>query len=71
MQDVLHRLSPPSASAGRPRFSLVWKLVFLPRESSGSQNMCIARPQWGPVTSFASAARVDAVKRAIAIQQSE
>ena len=27
-QDVLHRVSAPSASAeGRPRYSLVWKLV--------------------------------------------
>ncbi len=25
------RLSPPSAAAGRPRYSLVWKLVMLPK----------------------------------------
>ena len=25
-QDVLHRLSPPSTKAGRPRYSLVWKV---------------------------------------------
>ena len=25
-QDVLHRLSPPSRQAGRPRYSLVWKV---------------------------------------------
>lgn len=29
-QDVLHRVSAPSAAAGgRPRYSLVWKLVSL------------------------------------------
>ena len=25
-QDVMHRLSPPSKAAGRPRYSLVWKV---------------------------------------------
>ena len=25
-QDVMHRLSPPSSAAGRPRYSLVWKV---------------------------------------------
>ncbi|GAB4818432.1 hypothetical protein N2152v2_005478 [Parachlorella kessleri] len=35
-QDILHRVSPPSAAAdGRPRFSLVWKLALLPRGGSG------------------------------------
>jgi probable phosphoglycerate mutase len=30
-QDVLHRLSTPSRRAGRPRYSLVWKLALVPR----------------------------------------
>ncbi|KIY93965.1 hypothetical protein MNEG_13997 [Monoraphidium neglectum] len=30
-QDAVHRLSAPSAGAGRPRYSLVWKLVMLPK----------------------------------------
>ena len=31
-QDVLHRVTAPSAAAGgRPRYSLVWKLVSLAR----------------------------------------
>jgi hypothetical protein len=33
-QDVLHRVSCPSLSARRPRYSLVWKLVFSPRGGS-------------------------------------
>jgi probable phosphoglycerate mutase len=33
-QDVLHRISTPSLSAHRPRYSLVWKLVFVPRTTS-------------------------------------
>ena len=31
-QDVLHRVSTPSMLARRPRYSLVWKLLFVPRE---------------------------------------
>ena len=34
-QDVTHRVSPPSALAGRPRYSLVWKLVFFPKRAVG------------------------------------
>jgi hypothetical protein len=30
-QDVLHRVSCPSLLARRPRYSLVWKLIFSPR----------------------------------------
>jgi hypothetical protein len=67
LQDVLHRLSAPSAAAQRPRFSLVWKLVLVPR--SPQQAACLARPEWGVPTSFASAARVDAVRRAVLSQQ--
>lgn len=61
-QDMLHRVSAPSAAAGgRPRYSLVWKMAFLPREPG--QRCCIARPEWGLPTSIGSAARVDAIKR--------
>ena len=37
-QDVVHRLSTPSLKAGRPRYSLVWKLVFVPK--SPQQQVC-------------------------------
>lgn len=62
-QDVLHRLSAPSREAKRPRFSLVWKLVFLP--SSSGQSCCIARPEWGAPVYFGSAARVRELRDAI------
>lgn len=35
-QDVTHRVSPPSHLARRPRYSLVWKLVFMPKVSDAS-----------------------------------
>lgn len=50
------RLSAPSAAAGRPRYSLVWKLVMLPKQAGGSCSL--ARPEWGPPTYFGSAADV-------------
>lgn len=66
-QDLMHRVSAPLAPAGaRPRFSLVWKLALLPRRPG--QALCLARPEWGPPASFGSAARVDAVKRALAAE---
>ena len=59
-QDVLHRVSTPSLLAGRPRYSLVWKLVFVPRDvASKAGHPCemddrglpggetICRPEWG------------------------
>ena len=60
-QDITHRLSAPSASAGRPRYSLVWKLLFHPR--SEGQRCSIARPEWGRPTAFGSAARVEQLGR--------
>ena len=36
-QEVLHRVSTPSLTARRPRFSLVWKLVFFPRAQPQGQ----------------------------------
>lgn len=56
-QDVLHRLSPPTPHAPEPRYSLVWKLVFLPQHAS--QECRLAQPEWGPPTAFGSAARLE------------
>lgn len=67
-QDIMHRVSAPLPAAGpRPRFSLVWKLALLPR--APGQALCVARREWGPPTSFGSAARVDAVKRHLAAER--
>ncbi len=64
-QDVLHRVSAPSVLAnGRPRYSLVWKLVFFPKHhcTQGS----IARSEWGSPANIGSAAKVQQVLKAIA-----
>jgi hypothetical protein len=57
-QDALHRVSAPSAAAGRPRYSLVWKLLFVPRRRAspgeaqlgalGQPRESVSRPEWGP-----------------------
>ena len=44
---VLHRVSTPSLLARRPRYSLVWKLLFVPRAPSHAPET-ICRPEWGP-----------------------
>ena len=63
LQDILHRVSTPSQVAGsRPRYSLVWKLVFMPR---AEQQCCIAKASWGPPTALGSAARVESIKRSM------
>lgn len=63
-QDILHRVSTPSQVAGsRPRYSLVWKLVFMPRVAE--QQCCIAKASWGPPTALGSAARVESIKRSM------
>jgi len=51
-QDVLHRVSAPSREAGRPRFSLVWKLVM---ESSAGGCPALLRRGWGRPCTFGSA----------------
>ncbi|KAG5187251.1 hypothetical protein JKP88DRAFT_348002 [Tribonema minus] len=61
------RVSTPSQTAQRPRYSLVWKLVFHPRsgggggggggDSAAGESLKITKPEWGPVTAFGSAAR--------------
>tara|TARA_B100000767_G_scaffold248471_1_gene249396 strand:- start:278 stop:430 length:153 start_codon:yes stop_codon:yes gene_type:complete len=45
-QDVLHRVSTPSMLARRPRYSLVWKLIFVPRQPKphGGAPETICRP---------------------------
>eukprot|EP00803_Ostreobium_quekettii_P005945 evm.model.scf_1775.4 EVM.evm.TU.scf_1775.4 scf_1775:24224-27288(+) len=55
-QDIWHRVSTPSQLAKRPRYSLVWKLAYLP--TVPGQHMCIARKEWGPPSYFGSCARV-------------
>ncbi|KAL1511273.1 hypothetical protein AB1Y20_006081 [Prymnesium parvum] len=55
-QDVFHRLSTPSMLARRPRYSLVWKLLFIPQHDAslreGDDNEgrpeTICRQEWGP-----------------------
>jgi hypothetical protein len=56
--DIAHRISPPSALAGQPRYSLVWKLVFFPVERPGRAppESTLARPEWGPPTRLGSSA---------------
>eukprot|EP00658_Telonema_sp_P-2_P006618 TRINITY_DN12501_c0_g1_i3.p1 TRINITY_DN12501_c0_g1~~TRINITY_DN12501_c0_g1_i3.p1 ORF type:complete len:385 (+),score=90.56 TRINITY_DN12501_c0_g1_i3:231-1385(+) len=49
-QDMTHRICAPSAAAGRPRYSLVWKLVFLPKEKESA--MSIQRAGLGKMTLF-------------------
>ena len=66
-QDVPHRLSPPAACAGRPRYSLVWKLLFCPRD--GGQRCCIARPEWGRPIPFGSDARVAQLRRDLQLRR--
>eukprot|EP00793_Prasinoderma_coloniale_P004158 PRCOL_00006334-RA len=58
-QDVKHRVSPPSANAKRPRYSLVWKLAFYPHpggagygdkdttEATRRGHYALTRKRWG------------------------
>jgi probable phosphoglycerate mutase len=46
-QDITHRMSAPSKLAnGKPRYSLVWKLLFVPKDAAISPS--IAKTAWGP-----------------------
>ena len=68
MQDVLHRVSTPSQLAGRrPRYSLVWKLVFMPK--TADQQCCIAKPSWGAPTAIGSAAKIQSIKRSMLLKR--
>ena len=44
-QDVLHRVSTPSLIARRPRYSLVWKLLFVPKSGAAAAAAAASRPQ--------------------------
>ena len=62
MHYALDRVSAPSlAAGGRPRYSLVWKLAFVPRQPG--QRACIARKEWGTPASIGSAQKVQAAIR--------
>lgn len=68
-QDVAHRLSTPSASAQRPRFSLVWKLVMMPKTEwaqSQQQQQQQRQQQQQPEGSGSSAEAAAAVSPSIA-----
>jgi hypothetical protein len=52
-QDMLHRISAPSKQAPTPRYSLVWKLLFIPKASQTSPPT-LARPEWGTPQAFGS-----------------
>ena len=58
-QDALHRVSTPSMLARRPRYSLVWKLVFIPRPelAGGRTRESICRPEWGAPLAFGTRQR--------------
>ena len=76
-QDVWHKISPPSADAKRPRYSLVWKLALTPKKndekarergaaaSSTRERSTIARPEFGQISPLGSAARLREVFAAI------
>ncbi len=57
-QDIVHKLNPPTRAAGaRPRYSLVFKLVFMPRQPG--QRMSLERRDWGRPVPFGSAAALE------------
>ena len=65
-QDVTHRVSPPSHLARRPRYSLVWKLVFFPKSlpprlDSDGGAATIVKPEWGVPSPIGSAAKLAAI----------
>jgi len=41
-QDIVHRISAPSKTAPGPRYSLVWKLVFWPRDAPAAVSAAAA-----------------------------
>lgn len=61
-QDIMHRVSMPSKGSGRPRYSLVWKLVFGSRTGEQPQ---LLRPEWGRPCTFGSAHRMALVQDAL------
>ncbi len=51
-QDLMHRISAPSREAPTPRYSIVWKLLFVPK--SAGVTPTVARPEWGRPVAFGS-----------------
>eukprot|EP00466_Bigelowiella_natans_P016431 jgi/Bigna1/72238/fgenesh1_pg.19_\ len=51
-QDLLHRVSVPSKVANEPRYSVVWKLVFIPKQENVT--CTLAREDWGVPHPFGS-----------------
>lgn len=69
-QDIIHRLSSPSSLAcGKPRLSIVWKLIFIPKKEDTRDEegryLHISKREFGHVCSFGSAAKVDSVLRTL------
>jgi probable phosphoglycerate mutase len=64
-QDMPHRISAPAKGTAGPRYSLVWKLVFFPREQQQQgeeeeeeeegEGVFLSRPEWGEPIRFGSA----------------
>ena len=52
-QDALHRVSPPSRAAKIPRYSLVFKLCFYPKDPETRPSL--VRTEWGAPTMFGTA----------------
>eukprot|EP00908_Phaeocystis_cordata_P026801 Transcript_9308.p2 GENE.Transcript_9308~~Transcript_9308.p2 ORF type:complete len:84 (-),score=9.88 Transcript_9308:207-458(-) len=65
-QDVLHRVSTPSMLARRPRYSLVWKLLFVPRQPSPERPETICRAEWGEPSVIGAPRRASAAAPAVA-----
>jgi 2OG-Fe(II) oxygenase superfamily len=64
-QDIMHRVSAPSRAAGRPRYSLVWKLALLPAGGGGSATpvpSLFLRQDGGAAVPFGSAAKMKAAQ---------
>jgi hypothetical protein len=65
-QDVQHRFSTPAPVAGaRAQYSLVWKLVFVPR--AADTVVTLARPEWGRPCMFGSTSGAPPVLAAKAV----
>jgi len=65
-QDCPHRISSPSSTADRPRYSLVWKSVWFPRTAldgtpSPTPVPGLCRPEWGLPSTIGTAADTFAV----------
>ncbi len=66
-QDMPHRISAPAKGTTGPRYSLVWKLVFFPKQQQQQQQeqegqegqegagVFLSRPEWGEPIRFGSA----------------